>query len=265
MSIASTADAGNITDGSAIGGPTVEDSFNVVESSFASEHVLVGFDDFVSGLQSGASGWAISTNGVGVTASANPVADSTAFGYFALSGGTNTNARASISMEAVAGQLPLVQPWLAGVWVQEWRVKFVTLPDITNDGRIGLSLGAGATAALASFSSGVGLRYDRLNANWILCARHNSVETSTQSTGVAPVADTWQYLRVEIRSTGARCYIGNTKAAAESAGIRASIAIGDITTTNALGPIAKMYRVAGTCPTVRIDFHSYKLSLTTPR
>ena len=225
------------------------------------------YDHFLSGQNFGASGWSLATNGAGALAVPNPAVLTGARGFYRLNAGTNaTNGRAALSFEQAVSQLPLVQPWLTGSTVLEWRTQLALLPVLgVSEYQAGMSLGQGAATGLTSFFNGVGLTFDiTVSPNWRLSSRTAGVEIAGVNTGVAVVAGAWQYYRIEVDTISARAYIGATKAAAA---LVATIPIASVTAIVALGPLMKTYNAGiGTLGTrhFEIDYVKVDGSLTTP-
>ena len=221
-------------------------------------------DDFISGNQAGRLGWVATVNGVTASVVANPALTTDGDGVLVLSTGTAGTGRAALSRETSAGLLPFSRPWLAGTFTKEWRVLFPVLPTGAVDFRTSLALGVGATVAGDDFTSGVGLRYDSISAQWVFVSRNAAADVGTpQNTGIAPTANVWQYIYFIMDSTNARVFIGATKAAAT---LRATIAVADLTFTGAIGPIAKTRNTAGTTSRqVIIDLYEHEYIRTTAR
>ena len=221
-------------------------------------------DDFTSGSQAGRLGWVATVNGAAASVVANPALTTDGDGVLVLSTGTNAAGRAALSRETSAGLLPFSLPWLAGTFTKEWRVLFPVLPTGAVDFRTSLALGVGATVAGDDFTSGVGIRYDSISAQWVFVSRNAAADVGTpQNTGIAPTAATWQYIYFIMDSTNARVFIGATKAAAT---LRATIAVADLTYTGAIGPIAKTRNTAGTTSrSVIIDLYEHEYIRTTAR
>jgi hypothetical protein len=200
-------------------------------------------DDFTSGGQAGRLGWVATINGTSASVVANPALTADADGVITLSTGTNASGRAALSREVTAGLLPYSRPWLAGTFRNDWRVLFPVLPTGAADFRTSIALGVGATIAADDFTSGIGIRYDSILAQWVLVSRNAAVDVGTpQNTGIAPTAATWQYIYFVMDGTSARVFIGATKAAAT---LRATVLVADLTFAGAVGPIIKVRNTAG--------------------
>jgi hypothetical protein len=235
----------------------------VVESGNIAS-ILNEYDDFTSGSAAGRLGWVSTVNGTGATVVANPAITADGEGVVVLVTGTSAAGRAAISRETSAGLLPFSRPWLAGTFRKDWRVLFPVLPTGAVDFRTSIALGVGATVAADDFTSGVGIRYDSVLAQWVFVSRNAAADVGTpQNTGIAPTAATWQYIYFIMNSTNARVFIGATKA---DATLRATIPVADLTFTGAIGPIAKARNTAGTTSrTVILDLYSHDYIRTTAR
>jgi hypothetical protein len=221
-------------------------------------------DDFTSGGPAGRLGWVATINGTLASVVANSALTADGDGVITLSTGTNASGRAALSREVTAGGLPYSRPWLAGTFRKDWRVLLPILPTGAVNFRTSLSLGVGATASGDDFVSGVGLRYDSSSAQWVFVSRNAAGDVGTpQSTGIAPNAAVWQYIYFIMNSTNARAFIGATK---ETATLRATIAVADLTFTGAIGPMAKVRTTAGsTSRQVIIDLYEQEYVRTTAR
>lgn len=97
-----------------------------------------------------------------------------------------------------------------GQWSMEWMVRIPTLSDGTH--RFTCRVGF-LDAGIAEPADGVYFRYvDNVNSGrWVLVARNNSTETTTNSSS-APVANTWYRLKIVVNAAGtlATYYVNGT-------------------------------------------------------
>ncbi len=222
-------------------------------------------DECLPGVIASTSQWAVAQNGASASVTANPAALTGAFGHRAFTTGTTSSGRAALSWETVAGQLPLVSPWTVGTLRLEWRVQLATLPTALEDFRFSLSLGTGAGTAGDDFSSGIGIRCDSANANWMLASRVLGSDVATQTLSFAVAAATWTWVILDLTSTTATIYMGTTRAAALAAGSRGSVTMAGATGVP-VGPMTKLRKTVGN--TARLayqEFHRGEITLTTPR
>lgn len=224
-------------------------------------------DECLPGVIASSIQWAPSQNGASASVSANSATLAGAFGHRTFTTGTTNSGRAALSWETVAGQLPLVSPWSVGTLRLEWRVQIATLPTAIEDFRFSLSLGTGAGTAGDDFSSGIGIRCDSTNANWVLASRvlGSDVVGATQTLSFAVAAATWTWVILDLTSTTATVYMGTTRAAALAAGSRGSVTMVGATGLP-VGPMIKMRKTVGnTARLAYLDFHRGEFSITTPR
>lgn len=224
-------------------------------------------DECLPGVIASTIQWAVAQNGASASVTANPAALTGAFGHRTLTTGTTSSGRAALSWETVAGQLPLVSPWTVGTLRLEWRVQLATLPTALEDFRFSLSLGTGAGTAGDDFTSGIGIRCDSTNANWVLASRvlGSDVVGATQTLSFPVAAATWTWVILDLTSTTATVYMGTTRAAALATGSRGSVTMVGATGVP-VGPMTKLRKTAGN--TARLayqEFHRGEITLTTPR
>ena len=224
-------------------------------------------DECLPGVIASTIQWAVAQNGAGASVSANPAGLAGSWGHRTFTTGNTSSGRAALSWETVAGQLPLVSPWTAGTLRLEWRVQLAALPTAGEDFRFSLSLGTGAGVAGDDFSSGIGIRCDSTNANWVLASRvlGSDVVGATQTLSFAVAAATWTWVILDLTSTTATVYMGTTRAAALAAGARGSVTMVGATGVP-VGPMSKLRKTVGT--TARLayqEFHGGELALAVPR
>ena len=222
-------------------------------------------DECLPGVIASTIQWAVAQNGASASVTANPAALTGAFGHRAFTTGTTNSGRAALSWETVAGQLPLVSPWTVGTLRLDWRVQLATLPTALEDFRFSLSLGTGAGTAGDDFTSGIGIRCDSTNANWVLASRVLASDVATQTLSFAVAAATWTWVILDLTSTTATVYMGATRAAALAAGSRGSVTMVGATGVP-VGPMTKLRKTVGT--TARLayqEFHRGEIAITTPR
>ena len=222
-------------------------------------------DECLPGVIASTIQWAVAQNGAGASVSANPAGLAGSWGHRTFTTGNTSSGRAALSWETVAGQLPLVSPWTAGTLRLEWRVQLAALPTAGEDFRFSLSLGTGAGTAGDDFTSGIGIRCDSTNANWVLASRVLASDVATQTLSFAVAAATWTWVILDLTSTTATVYMGTTRAAALAAGARGSVTMVGATGVP-VGPMSKLRKTVGT--TARLayqEFHGGELALAVPR
>lgn len=251
------------SDTSAASTAFVQSAIALAANPFAVQELTDHFEGPVFASQLG---WIATTNGAQALVTANGVALPGADGHRTLNAGAGSAGRASISFESTAGQLPLIQPWTRGLYVQEWRVQIPVLSGaLSANYEFGVCLGAGALVNGTSFVSGFGLFFSGASPVWQFASKSAGATVASQTTVVSVAAATWLYLRIELDSTGvggARAYVGTTKANA--------VLVATLTTAGAtalaLGPMAKSAIVGSgnTARNVHVALFKSTFTLTTP-
>ena len=221
-------------------------------------------DDFVSGAIPSTLNWAAAQNGAAASVSAHPAALAGGWGFRQYTTGMTATGRAAHSFETVSGQLPWTTPWLSGTVRLEWRFRLANLPTALEDFRWSLALGTGAGVTGDDFTSGIGIRCDSANANWVLASRVLASDVATQTLTFAVAAATWTWLILDFNSTTCTAYMGTTRAGALAAGSRGSVTLVGATGVT-VGPMMKLRKTVGTTAQLAyVEKFCGELAFTTP-
>lgn len=222
-----------------------------------SPRTVARFDDFTGGSQAFsttiADGW---RSRVGTT---NAVAFTVTEAVNGTAVGTIGDTTASMAVSGV--QIDAALDWKAnqGELVFEARVKlsqittitvFVGLTDQVGALEMPIQSAASADTLTTNATDAVGFMFDTSMStdNWWLVGVANNTDATHQNTTYAPVADTYETLRVELTTAGVARFFRN--------GLQVGTAMtGAVTATVALTPvIAGFNRTTSGTPTITADY-----------
>lgn len=202
-------------------------------------------DDWMNGAAAWDNNWVSTVNGAAAAVAATTTGqDSTHLGIVALSTGTSSTGRASISLSNVSTVVPG-----GGSELTQWIVQMPNVPDGTNTYTV--RIGLGDVAAAGDFTNGL---YFEINlatssTNWIIKSASSSTRTTTV-TSKAFVNGEWDRLGITLVSGVASYYVNG-------------VMVGTITTNIpnnvAVFPVAKVEKSVGTTSrSLMIDSFRYQ-------